>query len=230
MPLLSGKSKSAMSHNIKAEMHAGKPQKQALAIAYSMARRGKKKMANGGPVEDPSDLVQPHHDDEHRASGDNDEVRESKKRDGVGGLNQDAMQPDLNRFKGGEVSDENPASSIAEMSMDEREDEHEEDTYYSGGEVDPTYQRDELEHIRDSKDDDLGLPDNEDNYYSEGGPIERIMARRSMEGSDPYQDSLEHPEQSEDNDESLLQHLMGSDDDETNMSLVERALARRKRK
>lgn len=29
--------------NIKAEMRAGKPQKQAVAIAYSVARKGKKK-------------------------------------------------------------------------------------------------------------------------------------------------------------------------------------------
>lgn len=29
--------------NIKAEMDAGKPQKQAVAIAYSVARRGSKK-------------------------------------------------------------------------------------------------------------------------------------------------------------------------------------------
>ena len=43
MPLLKGKSKKAFSHNVKAEMDAGKPQKQAVAIAYSEARKGKKK-------------------------------------------------------------------------------------------------------------------------------------------------------------------------------------------
>ena len=41
MPLVKGKSKSAMSQNIKTEMEAGKPQKQAVAIAYSDARGGK---------------------------------------------------------------------------------------------------------------------------------------------------------------------------------------------
>lgn len=34
MPLYEGKSKNAFSHNVAAEMQAGKPQKQALAIAY----------------------------------------------------------------------------------------------------------------------------------------------------------------------------------------------------
>lgn len=45
MPLKSGKSRKAFSSNVKAEMAAGKPQKQAIAIAYSVKRRssGKRK-------------------------------------------------------------------------------------------------------------------------------------------------------------------------------------------
>jgi hypothetical protein len=39
MPLTPGKSKKAFSANIKAEIAAGKPQKQAVAIAYSEQRR-----------------------------------------------------------------------------------------------------------------------------------------------------------------------------------------------
>lgn len=50
MPLMHGKGKKAFGHNVKAEMDAGKPQPQALAIAYSVKRKGKKKMAEGGPV------------------------------------------------------------------------------------------------------------------------------------------------------------------------------------
>lgn len=38
MPLESGKSKSAFKHNVKAEIVAGKPQKQAVAIAYAKQR------------------------------------------------------------------------------------------------------------------------------------------------------------------------------------------------
>lgn len=46
MPLVKGKAaktKKGFSTNIKREIESGKPQKQAVAIAYSEARRGKKK-------------------------------------------------------------------------------------------------------------------------------------------------------------------------------------------
>jgi len=44
MPLVKSASKSAFRSNIKAEIKAGKPQKQAVAIAYSVKRKtmGKK--------------------------------------------------------------------------------------------------------------------------------------------------------------------------------------------
>ena len=46
MPLIGGKkakTKKGFSKNIEMEMASGKPQKQAVAIAYSKAREGKKR-------------------------------------------------------------------------------------------------------------------------------------------------------------------------------------------
>jgi hypothetical protein len=41
MPLVKSPSKKAFSENVKREMGAGKPQKQAVAIAYSQQRKAK---------------------------------------------------------------------------------------------------------------------------------------------------------------------------------------------
>jgi hypothetical protein len=46
MPLISGKrakTKKGFSENVRREVHAGKPVKQAVAIAYSKKRGGKKR-------------------------------------------------------------------------------------------------------------------------------------------------------------------------------------------
>lgn len=43
MPLKKSAGKKAVSENIKTEMEAGKPQKQAVAIALDVQRRAKKK-------------------------------------------------------------------------------------------------------------------------------------------------------------------------------------------
>jgi hypothetical protein len=43
MPLVKSSSKAAVSKNIRAEIKAGKPQRQAVAIALSVQRQAKKK-------------------------------------------------------------------------------------------------------------------------------------------------------------------------------------------
>ncbi len=45
MPLKKGKSNKTIASNIKELRHSGRPEKQSVAIAYSEARRGKKKPA-----------------------------------------------------------------------------------------------------------------------------------------------------------------------------------------
>lgn len=47
MPLKSGKSKSAFEANVKTEIAAGKPTKQAVAIAYAKKRLAEKKRELG---------------------------------------------------------------------------------------------------------------------------------------------------------------------------------------
>jgi hypothetical protein len=48
MPLIKSKSKKAFGKNVSAEMHAGKPQKQAVAIAYAIKREAERRKKSRG--------------------------------------------------------------------------------------------------------------------------------------------------------------------------------------
>lgn len=49
MPLMTGSSNDVVSENIRREVHSGKPQKQAIAIAMSKAGRSNKKKKKQQP-------------------------------------------------------------------------------------------------------------------------------------------------------------------------------------
>jgi hypothetical protein len=48
MPLKQGSSREAISENIRTERHAGKPEKQAIAIAMNTARHSKRRRKRRG--------------------------------------------------------------------------------------------------------------------------------------------------------------------------------------
>ncbi len=48
MPLAKGKSRKTMQRNIRTEIAAGKPPKQAVAIAYSVAGKSRKRKSGRG--------------------------------------------------------------------------------------------------------------------------------------------------------------------------------------
>ena len=52
MPLIHSKRPTALSKNIATEVRAGKPVKEAAAIAYSIQRRAEHKKSHGGAIED----------------------------------------------------------------------------------------------------------------------------------------------------------------------------------
>lgn len=63
MPLIHGKSQKSFEKNLKTEMHHGKGQKQALAIAYAVKRKAQHK-AMGGKIEETiHEETLPHHED-----------------------------------------------------------------------------------------------------------------------------------------------------------------------
>ena len=166
MPLIHGKSKKAFEHNIGAEMEAGKPQKQALAIAYAMKRRHKK-MAQGGVVEKLMDLSHEKESHEHLP-----EPAEAKR-------HVEPMKEDLPEHMGkkphmGHVMHENPmlhASKEGPLQgmLDKIKAKH---MMAQGGEIEP-----ELDYL----DEDQSYPDPEHKEFDMLDPHEaKMMAEGGM--------------------------------------------------
>lgn len=85
MPLIKSKTKKAFESNVKAEMDAGKPMKQSLAIAYSTKRKApKKKMSVGGEVQDDVNKVNERDPIDHDSESDSTQFGPSKERKGSG--------------------------------------------------------------------------------------------------------------------------------------------------
>lgn len=156
-----------MSKNIKTEMNAGKPQKQAIAIAYSVQRHGKKKkMALGGAVEEnPKTSIDTHEDESQR--------KDMKDAWGTG---------------------DNITNKA--VSKDEGADERskEKNSWGSGDAVsNKAYSDKEAEHERDEAEDDAKSP--RDRYYALGGAVEENPKTSipTHEGQDE-REHMEHPE------------------------------------
>jgi hypothetical protein len=131
MPLIKGKSPKAFSKNVETEMHAGKGQKQALAIAYSMKKKAKK-MAKGGdpqdPVEDSREQSHAHESDMVDSIPENDEhpMKSRKER----------MLEAFHKYaEGGQIKDnyQSPDKPHVDMAMIDPQDEY--DPMHPGNDV-----------------------------------------------------------------------------------------------
>lgn len=121
MPLIHSKSKKAFEHNLKEEIHAGKPMSQSLAIAYNMKRR--KKMADGGdvkpkpsPTANPFDIVNTQTPESNEKSARNLATR--KKYAQGGNVDHPSSQPPIL------FPDEDPSEETEYATQDEKLNQH----------------------------------------------------------------------------------------------------------
>jgi len=183
MPLMKKASEKAFKHNVKAEMHAGKPQAQSLAIAYATKRRAKKEhMAKGGFVHEEEAEYDPV---EHPHVEHNEIAMHEDDKD----LNQHHVE-EMGMAHGGMAEHEKDADMIARIM-------HKHKMYSKGGEVSNDVgvsEADKLPAEFDDlvlRDDDLSGADyteansGDDDGMNEAGseaeyddPIDRVMMKR----------------------------------------------------
>ena len=162
MPLIKGKSKGAFSQNVSTEMHAGKPQDQALAIAYAMKKKAKK-MAHGGMIEEEEKEtgLLPSEETDH----DEEDYNDNEFADG--GLVDRIMAKRAHYAEGGVVADEGEAEESHLADHDENDFD-----YLSEGDLDDASTNsgaadgdEHGDHVEDQDRHDI---------------VERIMRQRSM--------------------------------------------------
>lgn len=163
MPLMKGKSKDAFSKNVGTEMDSGKPQKQALAIAYSMAKKAGAKKSEGGEMEKCyacGAQVNPKLQESHMAKGGM-----------VGGWKEDEEKETVPGWDGFKTS---------ELPDDEESEYNEEPGYYDEGggvdEADPMQLKNSMDSDGD-KDDLIYSPEEEEkrNKFLKGYLISRRL-------------------------------------------------------
>lgn len=163
MPLIKSKSKKAMGKNIATEMHHGKPQKQAIAIAYAVRRKAMHK-AHGGLMESPKEemLESARHEAmespemerrEHRMMDESlsDKIRRRRRMMAEGGMVHDS-EADLQRNANEELNNEDQLSFEAARKntyydLDQVE-EQPEDSNMHGHEMDDEMDMDMVGKIR----------------------------------------------------------------------------------
>lgn len=174
MPLFKSSSKKAVGKNIEAEMDAGKPQKQSIAIAMDVQRRAKKKkMAFGGKAEYDADShldPQEGRDDERAIPVD--EYMADKWSEGSA----PARKPDDERLPMDEYMDDQFAEggSVVDRIMQKR---MKGQSYAEGGEVEGSEHDSELPADMWESDEEAGLKEN----YSDSG--EHMQPKDSNEHS-----------------------------------------------
>lgn len=207
MPLIKGKSPKSFSKNVSTEMDAGKPQKQALAIAYSVKKNAqRKKMAQGGQVAN---------------------LKENYTESCQEGCMLDHTH---NYAKGGEVYDTKPDTKhLSVPSLNPKEDAHRgpglKALSFSEGHANKSFLREDdhldFPHVNPSADEHHGKGYTK---LAEGGMIDEIMAkrRRMAEGgmadmeystteSPGRMDETHNEELLEDSDDGAEQKMLDTD-------------------
>lgn len=204
MPLSQGKSNKSFSKNVRTEMNAGKPQRQAVAIAEAIRRRNK--MARGGMSQARSENEKLHPTAKYSKGGmateesmDNDATaqthlddmrrEESKFADND---NEGAVNESSSSLSGPSDNDSDPETHIGQMEQEEAED-MDSEFYAMGGEIG---------NESDLDDEPMGNTWNQDEFlaHSDGEQVDQNHAEFDPNLKEKYSDGGE-----------ILDHELGNE-------------------